>query len=242
MASINSLTAITFSRRQFISMLGLGGLTAMAGLVGCSGQASESASTTAAATTEAATSAVSTTESATSAASTTEAAATAAASTAVGGKTLVAYYSARGHTARVAEAIAGELGADLFEIVPADPYSDEDLNYNDDASRVCREYADESLRDTPLAQTTPDGWGGYDRVLVGYPIWWGIAAWPTNHFVSDNDFTDKTVMPFCTSGSSGLGESGQLLAELAGTGDWAEGMRFQSNVEDAEVVAWAQGL
>lgn len=232
MAAFDPLTSNKVSRRQFVSMLGLGGMAAMMGLAGCSGQSSESASTTAAATTEAAAA----TTSAETAAASTEAAA------AGGGKTLVAYYSAQGHTARVAEAIAGALGADLFEIVPSEPYSTDDLDYNNDESRVCQEYENESLRDTPLAQTTPDGWDSYDRVLVGYPIWWGIAAWPTNHFASDNDFTGKTVVPFCTSASSGLGESGALLAELAGTGEWAEGQRFQSSVDDAEVISWAQGL
>lgn len=158
------------------------------------------------------------------------------------GKTLVAYFSATGNTARVAEAAAAELGADLFEIVPAEPYTSDDLNYNDDQSRVCREHDDESLRDVALAQTTPDGWEGYDRVLLGYPIWWGIAGWPVNGFVSGNDFAGKTVVPFCTSASSGVGDSASLLAELANSGDWAEGVRFSSSVDDADVAAWAQGL
>lgn len=68
-----------------------------------------------------------------------------------------------------------------------------------------------------------------------YPIWWGIAAWPVDSFVENNDFTGKTVIPFCTSASSGIGESGQLLAEMAGTGDWQEGMRFRSSVDEADV-------
>ena len=158
------------------------------------------------------------------------------------GKILVAYYSAQGHTKRVAEAAADELGADLFEIVPAEVYTDDDLNWTNDQSRVTREYEDESLRDTPLAQTTPDNWADYDTVLFGYPIWWAIAAWPCDHFATDNDFTGKKVIPFCTSSSSGLGQSGKLLAEAAGTGDWQDGQRFSSGASDSEVRAWAAGI
>ncbi len=158
------------------------------------------------------------------------------------GKVLVAYYSAQGHTKRVAEAAADELGADLFEIVPAEVYTDDDLNWTNDQSRVTREYEDEGLRDTPLAQTTPDNWADYDTVLLGYPIWWAIAAWPCNHFATDNDFTGKKVIPFCTSASSGLGQSGKLLAEAAGTGDWQDGQRFSSGASDSEVRTWAAGI
>ena len=158
------------------------------------------------------------------------------------GKVLVAYYSAQGHTKRVAEAAADELGADLFEIVPAEIYSDDDLNWTSDQSRVTREYKDESLRDTPLAQTTPDNWADYDTVLLGYPIWWAIAAWPCNHFATGNDFTGKKIIPFCTSASSGLGQSGELLAEAAGTGDWQGGQRFSSGASDSEARTWAAGI
>lgn len=159
-----------------------------------------------------------------------------------GGSVLVAYYSAQGHTERVAQAAADALGADLFAITPSEPYSDDDLDYNDPDSRVSREHEDESLRSVELAQVTPDGWDGYDTVLLGYPIWWGIAAWPTDGFASGNDFAGKTVIPFCTSGSSPIGESGSNLAELAGTGDWQEGQRFSSGATDDEVSSWAQGL
>lgn len=165
-----------------------------------------------------------------------------AADTATSGKILVAYYSAQGHTKRVAEAAADELGADLFEIVPAEAYTDEDLDWTNDQSRVTREHEDESLRDVPLAQTTPDNWADYDTVLLGYPIWWAIAAWPCNHFATDNDFTGKKVIPFCTSASSGLGQSGELLASAAGTGDWKDGQRFSSGASDDEVRAWAAGI
>ncbi len=158
------------------------------------------------------------------------------------GSVLVAFYSAQGHTERVAQAAADALGADLFAITPSEPYSNGDLNYNDSDSRVSREHEDESLRAAELEWVTPDGWDGYDTVLLGYPIWWGIAAWPTDGFVSGNDFSGKTVIPFCTSASSPIGESGSNLAELAGTGDWQEGQRFSSGAEDDEVTSWAQGL
>lgn len=158
------------------------------------------------------------------------------------GKTLVVYFSATGNTERVAEMIAEATGGDLFELEPADPYTDEDLNYNDDNSRVSQEHADESLRNVELVSTTVEGFDEYENIFVGYPVWWGIAAWPVNTFIEANDFTGKKVIPFCTSASYGLGESGELLAELAGTGEWLEGMRFRSNVSEEDVVAWVENL
>ena len=158
------------------------------------------------------------------------------------GITLVVYFSATGNTERVAEVIADTTGGELFELEPVDPYTDEDLNYNDDNSRVSQEYADESLRNVELVADTVDGWQDVERVYIGYPIWWGNAAWPVNAFVEANDFTGKTVIPFCTSASSGLGNSGKRLAELAGTGDWQEGMRFRSSVSDEDVAAWVESL
>ena len=161
---------------------------------------------------------------------------------AAGGNVLVAYYSAQGHTAAVTQTIADELGADLFEVTPKEPYSDDDLNWTDGSSRVTREHEDGSLRDVKLTQVTPDGWENYDTVLVGYPIWWGIAAWPIDNFISGNDWDGKTVVPFCTSSSSGLGQSGELLAEAAGSGEWQEGQRFSSSANESEVRGWAAGL
>ena len=160
----------------------------------------------------------------------------------VQGKTLVVYFSATGNTERVAEVIADTTGGELFELEPVDPYTDEDLNYSDDNSRVSQEYADEGLRNVELVADTVDGWQDVERVYIGYPVWWGNAAWPVNSFVEANDFTGKTVIPFCTSASSGLGDSGELLAELAGTGDWQEGMRFSSGVSDEDVAAWVESL
>ncbi len=159
-----------------------------------------------------------------------------------GGKTLVVYYSASGNTGRVAQAIANTTGGDTFELIPVTPYTDEDLDWTADGSRVNQEHDDESLRDIALESTTVDNWAEYDTVYVGYPIWWGIAAWPVNSFIKNNDFTGKTVIPFCTSSSSGLGESGRLLADMAGTGDWQEGQRFQSSASEDEVAEWVNSL
>lgn len=158
------------------------------------------------------------------------------------GNVFVVYYSATGNTERVANSIAEATGGDLFEIEPTEPYTDDDLNWNDESSRVSREYEDESLRDVPLVNTTVDGWDDYDTVFIGYPIWWGIAAWPVDGFVEANDFSDKTVIPFATSTSSGMGQSGELLADLAGTGDWQDGMRFSSGAGDDEVQEWVETL
>lgn len=96
--------------------------------------------------------------------------------------------------------------------------------------------------DVELVTTEVENWDSYDMVFIGYPIWWGIAAWPMNTFVENNDFTGKTVIPFCTSSSSGIGDSGTLLADLAGTGDWQEGMRFRSGVDEADVQEWMNGM
>ena len=155
---------------------------------------------------------------------------------------LVVYFSATGNTERVANAIAEATGGDLFELTPADPYTDADLDWTDESSRVVREYENPEERDVALTVDTPDNWADYDVVYLGYPIWWGIAAWPVDTFVAANDFTGKTVIPFCTSSSSGLGESGQLLADLAGTGDWQEGQRFSSHVDRDAVETWLAGL
>ena len=158
------------------------------------------------------------------------------------GKTLVVYYSATGSTKAVAETIAETAGADLFELTPVEPYTSSDLNWNDSSSRVNAEHEDESKRNVPLVSSVPENWDDYDTVFVGYPIWWGIAAWPVNEFIASNDFTGKTVIPFCTSASSGLGQSGELLSEAAGTGSWLEGQRFSSGVSSSDVADWVNGL
>ena len=158
------------------------------------------------------------------------------------GGVLVVYYSATGNTEAVAGYIAEATGGDLFELEPAEPYTDADLNWTDENSRVTLEHEDESLRDVELVADTVDNWDSYNTVFIGYPIWWGIAAWPVDTFVEANDFTGKTVIPFCTSSSSGLGQSGELLSEMAGTGDWLEGQRFRSSASQEDVTEWVDSL
>lgn len=159
-----------------------------------------------------------------------------------GNKILVVYYSAQNHTKSVAEKIAKNLNADTFEIVPEEVYTDADLNWTNSNSRVSKEHNDESLRDVKLKNTSVSNWGDYDTVLIGYPIWWGIAAWPVNNFVKDNDFTNKTVIPFCTSASSGLGQSGKLLQKEAGSGNWQDGHRFNESPSDSDIKKWTDNI
>lgn len=158
------------------------------------------------------------------------------------GKTLVVYYSSTGNTEEAANYIAAAANADVFELEPKNPYTDADLDWTDENSRVVYEHDNPDARDVELAAVTVPDWESYDTVFIGYPIWWGIAAWPVDSFVKANDFTDKTVIPFCTSSSSDLGESGELLAELAGTGDWMEGERFSSSVTEDIVQTWVESL
>lgn len=158
------------------------------------------------------------------------------------GKTLVVYYSATGNTESVAGYIAEATDADVFVLEPVEPYSSDDLNWTDKNSRVVYEHDNPDARNVELTATTVDNWESYDTVFIGYPIWWHIAAWPVDGFIAANDFTGKTVIPFCTSSSSDLGESGELLAEAAGTGNWLEGMRFASSVSEETVQAWVEGL
>lgn len=155
---------------------------------------------------------------------------------------LVVYYSAQEHTKEVAIKIADNLDADIFKIEPKDEYTSDDLNYTDDNSRVVKEYNDESSRNVELKNTKVDNFDNYDTVLIGYPIWWGIAAWPVNNFVKNNDFTGKTVIPFCTSASSGLGNSGKLLEEMAGTGNWKDGHRFSSNAASSDIKLFTDNI
>lgn len=152
------------------------------------------------------------------------------------GRILVAYFSASGNTEGIAQAIADELGADVFAIEPTDPYTEEDLGYNNSDSRTSRE-RDDPNRSVELERIVPDGFDSYDTVFLGYPIWWGNASWVMDNFVSGNDFTGKTVIPFCTSGSSPIGSSAEDLAAMAGTGEWLEGRRFGAGAVD-DASAW----
>ena len=159
-----------------------------------------------------------------------------------GKKILVAYYSATHNTENVAKAIASAKGADLFFIEPATPYSAKDLDYRDNSSRCVKEYNDPN-RNVPLKNAKPANWKDYDTIFVGYPIWWGLAAWPVETFMKENDFTGKTVIPFATSASSGMGDSADTLKKLAGgKGNWLEGRRFGGHPSDSSVKSWLDGL
>lgn len=172
----------------------------------------------------------------------TAAAETQADNTGSGGNTLVVYFSATGNTESVANYIAGATDADIFELEPVEPYTEDDLDWTDDNSRVTYEHDNPDERNVELVADTVDNWDSYDTVFIGYPIWWGIAAWPVDGFVEANDFTGKTVIPFCTSSSSDIGDSGTLLEEAAGTGEWLEGMRFRGSSSESDVAEWIAGL
>lgn len=153
-------------------------------------------------------------------------------------KVLVVYFSATNNTKNVAEKIAENLNADTFEIVPEEKYTSADLDWTNDNSRVSKEHADESLRNVKLKTTTVDNWNDYDIVIIGYPIWWGVAAWPVDTFVKANDFSGKTVIPFCTSGGSSISASMSTLKEYKKGINWIEGKRFSSNSKE-EIAKWA---
>lgn len=153
-------------------------------------------------------------------------------------RTLVVYFSATGTTKKIAEDIADGLQADIYEIVPKEPYTDVDLDYNDNDSRSTQEMNDASAR--PEISGTIENFEQYDTVFLGYPIWWGEAPRILDTFVESYDFTDKTVIPFCTSSSSGIGSTGDTLKRLAGNGNWKEGQRFSGKESAEQVLEWAK--
>lgn len=157
-------------------------------------------------------------------------------------KNLVAYYSASSTTKRIADYIAEEMNADVFVITPVNEYTDADLDWTDSSSRVVQEHNDLSNVHVELVQTAPNNFDTYDNIFIGYPIWWQEASWVVNDFVTENDFTGKNVIPFCTSMSSPLGESGTKLEAMAGTGNWLDGIRFTSRSSEEDVKKWAKGL
>lgn len=213
-------------------------------LTGCGSQASQESTDTTAETTQATeavtTAAVSEQETQTETEQTIEAPEEMTDET-VDSNILVVYYSAQEHTKGVAEIAADALGADVFVIEPVETYTEDDLNWTNEQSRVVTEHNDEN-RHTELVSTTVKNWDSYDTVLIGYPLWWREASWVVNDFVMDNDFSGKDVIPFCTSMSDGIGDSGVHLAEMAGTGNWLEGMRFSEYYDTAEVTEWVDSL
>ena len=155
-------------------------------------------------------------------------------------KILVAYFSATNTTEGVAKIIAESLNADLYEIVPENPYTSADLNYNDKSSRSTTEMNDPNCR--PAISGSVDDMGKYDIVFVGYPIWWGDAPRIISTFVESYDFAGKTVVPFCTSASSGVGSSASNIEKLAGSGTWLSGTRLNGNASKGDIVDWINGL
>ena len=154
--------------------------------------------------------------------------------------TLVVVFSATGTTKGVAEKIASITDADLYEIIPAEPYSDADLNWNDKKSRTTKEQNDTSSR--PAIGSEAISLEGYKTIFIGYPIWWGIEPRIMDTFVESYDFDGITLIPFCTSGSSGIGRSGRNLAELAGSGNWLDGGRLQGSASESDLRAWIEGF
>lgn len=152
-----------------------------------------------------------------------------------GSKVLVVYFSATGTTRGVAEKIAALTGADLVEIIPAQPYTTEDLNYNDRTTRATVEQNTPDARPEIANDISLDG---YSTVYLGYPIWWGQAPRILSTFVESHDFTGITVIPFCTSGGSGAGRTGETLGEQAGTGTFLSSTRFSAGVSDADLQKW----
>ena len=155
-------------------------------------------------------------------------------------KTMVIYFSATGTTRGVAEKIASITGGDLYEILAAEPYTEDDLNWHDSSSRSTKEQNDASVR--PEIGSDPVSLDKYDRIFIGYPIWWGEEPRIMDTFVESTAFPEATVIPFCTSSSSGMGRSGKNLAALAGRGTWLDGQRFGANASESDIQAWIDGL
>ena len=155
-------------------------------------------------------------------------------------KILVAYFSATGTTKQLAGTIAEVTGGDLYEIVPEEPYTDDDLNYNDNSSRTTIEQNDSGSR--PAISGSIENFDDYDVVFLGYPIWWYDAPHIMFTFAESYDFEGKTVIPFCTSGGSGIGTSGDNIEACAGSGTWLDGARMSGSASESEVSEWIDGL
>ncbi len=155
-------------------------------------------------------------------------------------KVLVAYFSATGNTEKAAGYIAGATGGTLYEITPAEPYTSADLNYNDSSSRSTREQNDDSAR--PAIQGSVENMAEYDVIYLGYPIWWGEAPKIIYTFLESYDLSGKTIVPFCTSGSSGIGNSAKNMHSLTDGATWLAGRRFSSSPSKSEVEEWVNGL
>lgn len=157
-----------------------------------------------------------------------------------GSKVLVVYFSATNNTESVAQKLADGLGADIYEIVPMQPYTDEDLDHGNSKSRSSVEMDDPSVR--PEISGTVENMDQYEVVLMGYPIWWGEAPRIMSTFVESYDFSGKTLAAFCTSASSEFGSSDSALRDAAGTAIWLDGRRFSAGAPAEDVMEWADGL
>lgn len=157
-----------------------------------------------------------------------------------GNHVLVAYFSATNTTEKIAGYIADGLNADLYEIVPAVPYTSSDLNYNNPSSRTTIEMNDPNSR--PAISGSVSDLGQYDIVFIGYPIWWGEAPRIISTFLESYDFSGKKVIPFCTSGSSGIGSSASNLHHLAEQAEWLSGRRFASSASRSDIIEWVNSL
>lgn len=155
-------------------------------------------------------------------------------------KVLVAYFSATNTTEGVAKNLADGLGADIYKIVPETPYTDADLNYNDNNSRSTIEMNNPNSR--PVISGLLENMDQYNVVFLGYPIWWGEAPRIINTFVEAYDFSSKTIIPFCTSGSSGIGNSAKNLSTAINDVTWLDGKRFSSSTTSDELLEWANSL
>ena len=155
-------------------------------------------------------------------------------------KTLVAYFSASGVTRRAAENLAKAAGADLFEIVPEQPYTDADLNWNNNKSRSSLEMNDRSFR--PAISGTVENMSQYSHVFVGFPVWWYREPSIIDTFMESYDWSGITVIPFCTSGGSGLGDSGKNMQALAKGAKVISGKRLSGSVSAPELKAWVDQI
>ena len=150
-------------------------------------------------------------------------------------KSLVVYFSATGNTKALAEKIAEESGSDVFEIVPEEPYTSADLNYNSDC-RANDEQNDANAR--PAISSTLENLEDYDVIFIGYPIWWGTMPKIINTFLDTYDLSDKTIMPFCTSGSSGISSSVSAIKSACPNADVKTGFRGTSGTTSTQIRTW----
>lgn len=155
-------------------------------------------------------------------------------------RTLVAYFSATGTTAKVAERLAEAIGADIFAIEPEIPYTDADLNWRDKQSRSSKEMSDKAFR--PVVAQKRDNIGDYDTIYVGFPIWWYVAPTIVNTFLEGHDLAGKTIIPFATSGGSGMGRTNEELKPSCPHSTLLDGRVFKVTAARAELAAWAESL